>query len=216
LLLNVGTGGQLTAYSGKYVSVEGLETRPFPDGGFLLVGASLAGGNSYAMLEGLFRSIVEAFAGRDQPVPPLYDKMDELLGLEWPSSNKLTVHSQFFGTRRRPEQRGIIEGIGPANLTPQHLIAGFLEGMTDELYGFYSQLPEVVRGGFLTLTGSGNGVRSNRHLRRICAERFAMPMLLPVFREEASVGAALHAAVALGAVDGYAACGRLLPAARKC
>lgn len=211
ILLNVGTGGQLTAYTEKFVSVEGLETRPFPGGGFLLVGASLAGGKSYAMLEGLFRSVIEAFVETEEPAPLLYDKMEALLDREWPSMNKLKVHTQFFGTRQKPDLRGIIEDIGAVNFTPQHLIVGFLEGMAEELYGYYERLPEDIRTGFQSIIGSGNGIRSNYHLRRLCGERFDMPIRFPVFREEASVGAALHAAVALGAAKGHDVVGQLIP-----
>jgi sedoheptulokinase len=136
--------------------------------------------------------------------------MEKLLDLAWPSKDKLEVQTQFYGTRRKPELRGSISNIGPANLTPQHLIAAFIEGMTDELYGFYSQLPSELFCNFKSVTGSGNAIRSNHHLRRVCAQRFAMPILLPAFREEASVGAALHAAVGLGLADGHKSAGSLL------
>jgi sedoheptulokinase len=210
LLLNMGTGGQLTVYSDRFVTVQGLDTRPFPGGGFLLVGASLAGGKSYAMLEGLFRSVVEAFVDTDEPVPPLYNKMEALLDREWPSTDRLKVQTQFFGTRQRSDQRGTMMNIGAGNLTPQHLILGFLEGMIEELYSYYALLPEDIRSGLQTMIGSGNGIRGNPHLKRLCEERFVMPVGFSAFKEEASVGAALHAAVALGAVEGYDRAGGLL------
>jgi sedoheptulokinase len=136
--------------------------------------------------------------------------MESLMDRRWPARNKLKVRTQFYGTRGQPDAMGAIEAIGPDNLTPEHLTAGFLEGMAEELHHSYSLLPSEFRRGFVTLTCSGNGMRNNKHLRRICTELFGIPVQLPAVREEASVGAALHAAVALGAAT-YETAGRLLP-----
>ncbi|SDO77562.1 FGGY family of carbohydrate kinases, N-terminal domain [Paenibacillus sp. yr247] len=51
LLVNIGTGSQISVYSPEYIECPMLETRPFVDGGYLLVGASLSGGKSYELLE---------------------------------------------------------------------------------------------------------------------------------------------------------------------
>ena len=51
--------------------------------------------------------------------------------------------------------------------------------------------------------GSGNGIRRNPALRAEIARRFALPLLVPRLREEAALGAALCAAVGLGALPGY-------------
>lgn len=217
LLVNVGTGGQLSAYSKRFLAAEGLETRPFPGGGVLLVGASLAGGKAYAMLERLFRSVLDAYSSereRESAPADLYGRMESLLDRKWPAGDKLKVRTQFYGTRGQPDVKGAIEEIGPDNLTPEHLTAGFLEGLADELHRYYCLLPPQLCLGYASLTCSGNGMRYNKHLRRICAERFGLPVRLPALREEAAVGAALHAAVALGATA-YETAGRLLPEARN-
>ena len=44
MLVNVGTGSQFSAYSDRYVCCNGLETRPFPGGGYLVVGIPGGGG----------------------------------------------------------------------------------------------------------------------------------------------------------------------------
>ena len=51
MLVNMGTGSQFCVYTPRYLSCPGLETRPYPGGGYLLVGASLCGGRAYALLE---------------------------------------------------------------------------------------------------------------------------------------------------------------------
>ena len=50
LLVNMGTGGQISVLTDQYFETEGIEARPFLGGKYLLVGASLCGGKAYALL----------------------------------------------------------------------------------------------------------------------------------------------------------------------
>ena len=63
LALNIGTGGQLSAYIAHYLRDEELETRCFPGGGYILVSAGLCGGRSYAILRDFYRAVGVAFFG---------------------------------------------------------------------------------------------------------------------------------------------------------
>ena len=83
-------------------------------------------------------------------------------------------------------------GIGLGNFTPDRLTAAFLRGICDELYGFYSLLPESLRTDRTEVVGSGNGLRKNPLLRRLLVERFQLPVNLPPCEEEAALGAAIH------------------------
>ena len=47
------------------------------------------------------------------------------------------------------------------------------------------------------MVGSGNGIRKNALLAQLVAERFSLPLLIPLYEEEAAVGAALCALSAL-------------------
>ena len=202
VLLNVGTGGQMSVYADEYRPAPGLDVRPFPGGGFLLVGASLAGGKAYAMLERFFRGALAAFGGAADR--ELYDAMERMASApEDGAAEPPLVRTQFYGTREHPQSRGRIEGIGPDNFTPAHLVRGFLRGMVEELYEFYMLLPDELRRRRASLVGAGNGLRRNLMLRRCCEERFALPLALPPFEEEAATGAALHAAVCAGARSGH-------------
>jgi ribulose kinase len=60
------------------------------------------------------------------------------------------------------------------------------------------------------LGGAGNGLRRNALRRRLAAETFGMPLLLPLQREEAAFGAALLASVGAGIHPDLAAAGRLI------
>ena len=80
VLLNMGTGGQISLLSSEYLEIPGIETRPFVDRRYLLVGASLCGGKAYALLESFFRSYLAA-AGAD--APSQYPVMERLARAGW-------------------------------------------------------------------------------------------------------------------------------------
>ncbi|WP_246042134.1 sedoheptulokinase [Cohnella pontilimi] len=197
LLLNIGTGAQLSAYIDEYVSVDGLDTRPFPGGGYLLVGASLSGGKSYSLLERFFREVCSMFVGYDGA--ELYEIMNRVAEEQADKEGAaVRVNTQFFGTRQNPLQRGSIADIGPDNFTVRNLVHGFLDGMIDELHRFYEAFPAPIRDRIRTLVASGNGIRRNPALRRKLEQVFGYSPTIPASREEASRGAALCAAVGFG------------------
>lgn len=197
ILVNIGTGSQISVFSNQLLQLEGLETRPFPGGGYILVGAPLGGGKSYALLERFFREVCTVFAGSEES---LYERMNALAlaAAKIPPGEGLQVHTQFFGTREDPAQRGAINRISANNFLPQHLVAGFLEGMTEELFAYYMKLPESLKQSRKVLVGSGNGVRQNQALRSRLAQAFMLPLELPKYAEEASYGAAICAGVGIG------------------
>ena len=197
ILVNIGTGSQISVFSNHLLQLEGLEVRPFPGGGYLLVGAPLGGGKAYALLERFFRDVCAVFGGSEGS---LYERMNALAltAAKVPPGEGLQVHTQFFGTREDPARRGAIDRISADNFTPQHLVAGFLEGMTEELLAYYLRLPEPMKQSRKVLVGSGNGVRQNQALRGRLAQAFMLPLELPKYAEEASYGAAICAGVGIG------------------
>lgn len=189
MLVNVGTGSQFSAYSDTYIASEALETRPFPGGGYLLVGASLCGGRAYALLENFFRETARML-GVD--CDRAYDAMDALAAQEDPITDPITVTPLFSGTRKNPALRGKIEGLSTENFTPRHLITGVMQGMARELYEMYDAY--LASGGKpSTLYGSGNGLRVNPYLQKCFKELFKLPIVLSSAREEAATGCALYA-----------------------
>lgn len=192
ILVNVGTGSQFSARISRLTSCPGLEHRPFPLGGYLLVGSSLCGGCSYALLEQFFRQTAEMVTGTH--IVSCYDAMEKLLDAGAETDDLPIVHTVFQGTRENPSLRGSIQGLSVDNLMPRSLTLGFLHGMTDELYGMYARYRDAAgQTGASTLIGSGNGLRRNPHLRRIIARRFGLPLGLSKNEEEAACGAALFA-----------------------
>lgn len=190
MLANVGTGSQFSVYSEQYISCDGLETRPFPGGGYLLVGASLCGGRAYALLERFFRETGKMLGCH---MDSAYEAMERLLsGTEKPRDIP-TVEPLFQGTRQDPSVRGSIGELDTENFTPLHLIWGMMEGMARELSEMYGRF--LASGGTpVKLIGSGNGLRKNSHLQRCFTDLFGQTLVMSRCVEEAASGAALFAA----------------------
>ncbi|MEC0267744.1 sedoheptulokinase [Paenibacillus anseongense] len=203
LLVNIGTGSQVSVYSPAYIESPHLETRPFMDGGYLLVGASLSGGKSYELLEQFFREVCRTFGLLDDR--SFYETMNRLAEESLIESvSTLKVGTQFYGTREHPHRTGSIEGISPNNFNPQQLIVGFLHGILDELDGFTKCLPAELLEPLTTLAVSGNGIRKNRAMQQMARIKWRLPLMFPRVKEEAAFGASVHAAVGSGLYSNYA------------
>ena len=114
ILVNMGTGGQISVVTDRMIRIPGIETRPFLDGTYLLAGSSLCGGRAYAVLEKFFRLYAEAAGMEDRAQ---YDIMDKILRTAQ-GEDKLQVRTTFQGTRTDPGLLGSIEGIREENFTP--------------------------------------------------------------------------------------------------
>lgn len=186
-LLNVGTGSQVSIYTPELFRCDGLETRPFPGGGFLLVGASLCGGRAYALLEQFFRQTVEMVTGESRPC---YDAMTRLVERCGSVPDPPTFTPTFAGTREDAGLRGSITGISTTNMTPLHWICGMLDGIGNELYQLYQYYLRAGGAPVQELYGAGNGLRRNPHLCTVLEARFGVPLRLSDREEEAACGAA--------------------------
>lgn len=191
--VTVGTSSQISVWSPDFVSVPGLDTRPLPTGGYIVVGAALCGGAAFAVLKDFFAATLQMF-GCDVPdTAGLYSRMTAQ-----PYSvpdDPVVVRTLFNGTRAEPDKRGAIENISTDNFTPDGLIAGFVGGICRELYDFYRCLPPEIRDGKELIVGSGNGIRKNPLLGPALVEVFGKELILSPSVEEAAFGASLVAAL---------------------
>lgn len=192
ILVNIGTGSQVSAVVSVPVPFPAGAVRPYVDGKFLLAGSPLCGGRAYALLHRFFARCAELFGGDGRDI---YTVMNDMAA-EQPEDHSLTVDTRFCGTRNDPALRGALSEISEDNFTPEQLTRGVLWGMTAELRGLYGEMPLLSPA--TGLVGSGNAVRKNPVLRRYLEEQFNLPLKLPVHREEAAFGAAVFAAAAAG------------------
>lgn len=189
LLLNMGTGGQISLLSEKYFEAPGIEARPLTEGKYLLTGSSLCGGRAYAVLERFLRSYARQAGAGDVSQ---YEIMGRLAEKGWQQrKGGMKVTTAFCGTRTDPKLRGSITGIGEDNFTPEGLVYGVLEGMARELYDFYRLIREGTGIRAEHLTASGNGMRKNPTLQKIVSELFGTELEEAPYEEEAACGAAL-------------------------
>jgi sedoheptulokinase len=100
------------------------------------------------------------------------------------------VTPHFLGERHAPALRGTIARLGPDALSLGSLARGLAHGIAANLR---DMLPPQVLAGRRQLVGSGNALRRNALLRVMVEEVFGLPLVMSNSREEAALGAALHA-----------------------
>lgn len=188
-LLNVGTGSQISFLIDDYSEIDGVELRPFDGKRFLCAGCSLCGGRAFAMFEKFCREIA-SLSGAD--IDSFYPALDRLL--ENKLSSEIKADCRFCGTRKDPSVKGGYFGITENNFNVSEFAFSTLEGIADELYGFYKASGAEKK----AVVCSGNGIRKNPVLCRIVENMFKAEIKLPCYEEEAAFGAALSASVAVG------------------
>ena len=193
VLVNVGTGSQVSIVTDDPTPFHEGEVRPYFDGLFIRSGAALCGGGAYAMLKDLVRSVIADF-GVTVSDRLVYDYLNRMAEIGMPSP--LSVKTTFSGTRADPSQKGEIQEISLRNFTPATLSAGILRGIAEELFGMYSSMHP--KRDTAAIVASGNAVRKNPALQRTLAEVFGIRPLIPCHTEEAAFGAALFGGVSAG------------------
>ena len=189
LLINVGTGSQISIVSDNPITAENVESRPYVDGKYLVVGAALCGGRAYSLLKDFYKQLLSAVGNAEVDV---YAVMDRLLKEK--EETTLKVDTRFAGTRSNADIRGSITNLSVDNFTPSDFTACVLCGMIDELYAMYLAMGEKRVG----IIGSGNGLRKNKALIHTAEKTFGGKLRVPIYTEEAACGSALFALVACG------------------
>ena len=187
--ITVGTSSQISVFTDNYIKVPELDTRPFPGGGYILVGAALCGGEAFSILKNFFEKTLAMFGEKHADI---YEVMTSTAY----KNNMMdipTVKTLFNGTRKHPKERGSISNISENNFTPENLVIGFLNGICDELYNFYNNLPEDIKRNKNNIIGSGNALKKNPRLCKVFEEQFELNMIFSHCREEAAFGACLVA-----------------------
>ena len=195
VLVNMGTGGQVSMQGFTPVPLEDLEMRPVGEQKYILVGSTLCGGRAYALLEKFIRDVaaLSGYAGG-----PLYEAVNRVAMESIEIGDPWTADTRFSGTRRQGSLRGSFTGISNDNFDAAHLIGATLNGIADEIMDLYVKIRRAGVSQPTQLIGSGNGLRRNLALRRVFEKRFGLKMLIPAHTEEAAYGAALFGLAASG------------------
>lgn len=194
VLVNIGTGSQISFASDFCVTDDHLELRPLFKDKYILCGSALCGGASYALLESFFRSYITT-ANSDNSLQ--YDILNKLAYDAYKQNKKpLTVNTSFTGKRSNPNIKGSILDITRENFTPGQLALGFITGICKELYDFLPANTENKK----LIVASGNAVRKIPVMKHVIEDMFGLPVQISYNEEEASVGAALFSAIAANIV----------------
>lgn len=193
ILVNVGTGSQISVLSDTYCDGPGIEARPITGGLYLLVGSAICGGSAFAALEKFFREYAVAAGAPDTAQ---YEIMKRLAKQQ--ADHGWKIKTTFSGTRECPDEIGSIQGINIANFHPASMIRGVLYGMAEELHELYKVMEANAGIQRSRLLASGNGIRKNALLQDIMQECFGMSIEVEKNEEEAAVGAAISALAAVG------------------
>ena len=224
LLLNLGTGGQLSFLQDEPECPSGWECRPYPSlirpDANLLVGATMAGGKSLALLVDFFADIL-SFFGRPVGHEELYAVLNRLASepennVESVQRKPLKVDPYFYGTRSNPDLRGKIGQIDADNFKAEPLIYAFAQAISGELKelltsaanaGYFGNFIDVEanseamsnksKGNGLRIIASGNAIRRNPLIRKMIERDFDTKLLISELQEEAACGAAWYAWEAL-------------------
>lgn len=191
MLVNIGTGSQISYISESNGEENGLEIRPLVKDKFISCGSALCGGKSYALLENFFRTYIEAALPDATSQYTVLNKLAEETFKQ--GKTPIDVNTTFCGKRGNPDLLGSISGISPENFTPGQLILGFIYGICRELYDFTDKtdLKKII-------VASGNAVRKIPVMKNVLEDVFAVPVQLSCVKEEAAAGAAIFSVAAAG------------------
>jgi len=201
IVINIGTGSQISCITNFFNPIDNLEIRPFFDGNYLLVGAGLCGGRAYFYLYDFLKDAGKKFFSElsDQD---LYKEMNTAAEKIPQGADELICDTRFEGTRENPEIRGAFKNISKRNFTTGHFCRAVLEGIVRELYGFYLKFDKKLEKEQY-ITASGNAVRKNPLMGKIISIIFNLPVRIPLYEEEASYGAALLSSVRTGTISNF-------------
>ena len=188
ILINIGTGAQIS-YLTESISKNPLtEARPFDSVRYLMAGCSLCGGRSLAAFEKFCREIANE-AGAD--IKSYYPVFDRLSSENYETS--LKADCRYAGTRNDPGVTGGFSSLNESNYTLRDFLFSVYDGMINELYGMYGGKgkPDAVY-------CSGNGIRKNPVLLNVIKKYFGAEPHITAYTEEAAFGAALTAGTAIG------------------
>ncbi len=206
VVVNYGTGTQVTAPTDRFEPSFDYETRPFCNGRFLRVLAETNGGRAYATLKNFFRQTGIELFGVEPTDEQLYERMNALAARVADDAEiGIRCRPTFFPSRIRQddgaETFGAFDGISAENFRPEYMIRALLDAMADESFERWQKIaPKNVESTDkkqLELFGGGNLLRRCAPFRAALERRFRLPLLLTPYREEAAVGAAKVASRAL-------------------
>lgn len=197
VLINIGTGAQISQVTPTYRRVEGIDTRSYVNGYYVFAGSSLGGGRNYAQLK---RDLQHS--GQSDLT---YRMMDELAAQVAAGADGLQFHIRSRSKRHRQEGFAGNTAMGSTG----HRARAVMEGVLMDLYML---CPPTDKKGLMI--GSGNGLHGSKVWGQMAADFFGSPIRVTNF-ENAVWAAALLAAVSTGLLPGLDEAVKSIKASRE-
>jgi xylulokinase len=184
ILINIGTGAQISRVTPRYARIPGIDTRSFFNRQYAFVGASMGGGRNYAQLREDLRRCEQGDIG--------YRQMDEAAAQVAVGADGLVYR---VGSRRETHLR---EGFtGRTELSGVgHQTRAVMEGI---LLDLHAHRPPLEASGPGFMVGAGKGLQNSQVWAQMAADLFGCPIKVTNF-ENAVWAAAVMAAVGGGAI----------------
>lgn len=192
VLVNIGTGSQISYVSEAYDIGEALEIRPLVKNKYIVCGSALCAGSAYALCENFFREYMKAATGTNECQYDVINRLAQQAIEE--KKEPLEVNTAFSGKRNAPLACGSIDAITTQNFTPSQMVLGFIYGICRELYDF---MGDSINDKSL-IVASGNAVQKIPVMKNVLFDVFGVEVQISKSREEASLGTALFSGIANG------------------
>lgn len=189
VFITVGTSAQISVWTEKYIEVDSLDTRPLPGGGYILVGVALCGGSVLTTMKDFLTDVVRGLTSVQMNTETVYAFMNQ--AAEQATVNTLQADTRFSGSRQEPQRKGTITGITPYNFKIENIVKAFYQGIAQEMYDFYDNIPSQLRQKIKKMIGAGNALKKNRALQHCLEQIFGYPLSLSEGEEDAALGAAI-------------------------
>ena len=176
------TSAQLTFVTSSRPEIKSQQTNksidyfPYLNNQFLMIAASLNGGNVLQYLITTIKKVNQQFADVTVSESKIWDKIIELgmqfLNHENDQNKKdktLKIKPILFGERHQPDVLGSIDNIS-LNVDFGELIVSFCEGLIDNIFEMMS-VELMVKSGIETLIGTGSALIKNAILQKILDQK---------------------------------------------
>ena len=179
LLINIGTGGQVSMLIKRGAKSNACELRPFNDEYYLAVGSSVCGGYAYAILGKFFKSVIKSCGVADCDV---FKIMNEIAKEE----TTMEFETAFCGKRDNVYARAKILNVNEQNFTAGDMVTACINGIVTELKNYYDDFGEQA----VVIVGAGGGIKKNTNMQKAIEKIFGKKLIFSEYEQDAAIGVA--------------------------
>ncbi|XP_022130093.2 sedoheptulokinase-like [Pieris rapae] len=174
-VLNISTSAQL-AFVVDGISDIGCKTvehLPYFNNTYLLVAASLNGGNVLATFVKMLQQWMLEF-GFPIPQSKVWEKLIAM-GLEAPAETTMRISPLLLGERHSPTARASVENINLSNIQLGQVFRSLCDGIIDNIH--FMMPKDILRNANITrIVGNGSGLSRNKVLQRAVEHYYSLPL----------------------------------------